>query len=87
MISDSSSGYQPIVALAIAVTAGCMGILLVLFLTLFRLYKRAGLARPEAHALEVSSPVSEWRANIFRSKNMRIDPFTPGTWVDLFSNS
>lgn len=70
-------------AIAVAATAGVMGVLLVLLLTLFRLYERAGLARPQAHALEVSSPVSEWRANIFRSHNMRIDPFTPGALVHL----
>ena len=81
--NEFSSGYQPTVAIALAATAGCIGVLLISLLTLFRLYKRAGLARPRAHALEVSSPVREWRVNIFRSNNMRIDPFTPGAWVDL----
>jgi hypothetical protein len=58
----------------------------ILLLALYRLYKRARLARPPAQALEVFSFVSEWRVNTPRSNDMRIDPFTPGAWIDLDSN-
>jgi len=64
-----------------------MCILPFLLLTLYRLYKRVRLARPQANALEVFSLVSEWRLDTFRSNDMRIDPFTPGARLDLDSNS
>ena len=75
------------IAISIAAAAGCMCILPFLLLTLYRLYKRAGLAGPQANALEVFSLVSEWRLDTFRSNDMRIDPFTPGARLDLDSNS
>lgn len=85
--NDSAIVNQQTMAITIAATAGCMGVLSILLLTLFRLYKRAPLARSQANTLDVLSLVSEWRVNAFCNNNMRIDPFTPGAWIDIDSNS
>ena len=82
---DSAIESQPSIVIAIAVAAGFMGILLILLLTLYRLYKTGHLARSRSHALEVVSSLSEWSLNINTSRrnDMRIDPFNSGTYLCL----
>ena len=82
--NDPTVVHQSTIAIGIAATAGC--VLPILLLSLYCLWRRARLARSQDHALEVFSPVSGWRVSPFRS-NMRIDPFTPGAWIDFDSNS
>ena len=86
---DSTIGNQPTIVIAIAATAGCIGILPILVLTLYRFYKMRYLTRSRSHTLEVASPLSEWGINIntFRGNDMRIEPFSPGACFDLNPNS
>lgn len=82
---DSTMGNQPSIVIAIAATAGCIGILPILVLTLYRLYKTRRLAQPPSNTLEVFSPLSEWSVNVntFRRNDMRIEPFSPSTCLTL----